>query len=475
MTERSGPLAWSQQEWISGLPPFDDSLYEDNFFALLPIGGLPPDTVRAAVGDVLERHENLRSRVPVGPADTGTQLVDPARSRLDQVVGTAAAGDARVHRDIMRTCFAMAEQWPVRVLLRQEQKRVTEVLLVVDHWAADAWGFKVVCQDLASALRARARGQAWTDGAPVEQPVDLALWESATAEGARQRDRVLEYWRGRLEPLARLLMGASPRLGVSAPPLARMHGTPSVHPPSTAAEPELFRGCRIGSDRVLDAARRTARRLRIPVSAVFLAAFGAMICAAEEAPSVAVSMLSGNRPTAASRRSVRNAIMRVPIVVPSAGSVAFDEAVRAAAAQQFAAHRIARADPVAVNALTKELFGPLDRTSLVSAKFNYITGQALGPDVLGGGGAPSSRDRPAAHFDKPRRQGPEYMLVVQECGERAELTLRWNDRSGWGPQAEAMLGYIEAYIVLGALGAGLPSSLEKAIETPRHSITNIMR
>lgn len=470
--ERSGPLAWSQQEWISGLPPFDDSLHEDNFLALLPVGGLSPDAVRAAVGDVLERHQNLRSRVPAGPVATGVQLVDSARSRLDEVMVAAAPGDVRAHRDVSRTCFAMAAEWPVKVLMYLEQMRVTDLLLVVDHWAADGWAFKVVCQDLAAALRARSCGQAWTGGAPVEQPVDVALWESATPAGMRQRDRVLEYWRGRLEPLARLLAGGSPRLGVPAPPPPRMYGGPPLRLIASwegggrDGRPALFRACRIDSARALGAARRIARRLRIPVSAVFLAAYGAMICAAEQAPSVAVAMLFGNRLTAASKRSVRNAIMRVPIVLPSTASAAFDEAVRTAAAQQFAAHKIAHADPVAVNALTNELFGPLDRTSLVSAKFNYMKASAVGADVprAGTGRFP---DGAPARFDTPRRQGPEYMLIVQESADRAELELRWNDRSGWGPHAEAMLRYLETCLVLGALDASPPSSLEERVDLSR--------
>jgi hypothetical protein len=109
----------------------------------------------------------------------------------------------------------------------------------------------------------------------------------------------------------------------------------------------------------------------------------------------------------------------------------------------------------------------LDRTSLVSAKFNYMTASAVGADVLRAGTGRCSPDGAPARFDTPRRQGPEYMLIVQESADRVELELRWNDRSGWGPHAEAMLRYLEAYLVLGALDAGLPSGLEEPVDLSR--------
>jgi hypothetical protein len=487
--ERRAGLTWSQREWISGLPPDDASLYEDNMVALLPAGGLSADAVRAAVGDLLARHENLRTRIPTGPAATGTQLVEPVAARLDEVLVTAGPGDARAHRSASRTCFAMADQWPVLVLVGQDGGRVADLLLVVDHGAADAWGFRVAGQDLAAALRARSRDRPWTGDEPAEQSADLAGWE-AGPDGVRQRDLATGYWRDQLAPLARRLAGGAPRLGRPAPAPPRMYAAaPSVpaapdgparacapDAPGTgrgsavpgfapglgpavesAAEPALFRACHLDSTRALAAARSAARRLRVPVSAVFLAAFGAMICGAEQAPAVAVALLAANRATPEARRSVRNAIMRAPVVLSPDTPGGFDALVRSAAAQQFAVHRIGHADPVAVNALTQELFGPLDRTSLVSAKFNYLGAPAGGAAAAGSGPRRGGPDGGPVRYGRPRRQGPEYMLTVQEGTDRAELVLRWNDRSGWGPHAEAMLGFAEAWVVLGAAGAHPPA------------------
>jgi pristinamycin I synthase-3/4 len=143
-------------------------------------GKLDRAVLQAALGDVLARHESLRTVFPqldgmpyqhvedivaAGPRLTVTETT-PAR--LPDML-TAAA----------RRGFDLAIQAPVRAELFALAPDEHVLLLVVHHIAADGWSMGPLCRDLATAYTARCQGQepGWAP-LPV-QYADYTLWQHA--------------------------------------------------------------------------------------------------------------------------------------------------------------------------------------------------------------------------------------------------------------------------------------------------------
>ena len=429
---RSGPLTWSQMWWVSGMPQSGESSHEDNLHTAIPAGRVSLETARAAVADVVRHHENLRSRLDRSEAGRPLQIVDAADdARLSDVIEIvpASAGD-EVLRNAMRINFRVDEQWPIKVLVLADAGTASALLLVIDHWAVDAWSLAVLRRDLAEALAARAAGSPWSPSDTAEQPVDVAEWEASPSGGGAQLDGALRFWRDQLELMHKELNGFRSALAALGP----------------ADVAPMFGSCRLRSRRVLRSAADVASRLNVPVSAVFLAAYAAAICAAEQAPAAGVFVLSANRLGGRSRGSVRNAALQAPVVLLGDHRAGFSENVASAARQQLRAYRFANADPVATEKMWIGVMGDLWRSGVASAQFNYLSPETLGP--FDSEPVKALRDE-TVHFGELRRQGPVYMLKVGQTSERVVMTLYWREDTGWGRVAESMLRYIEDLVCQG--------------------------
>jgi hypothetical protein len=430
---RSGLLTWAQTEWLKNLPASGLSSYEDNMYRELDAGGLTPARAREAVRDVLVRHENLRSRAFFGRPDD-PQVVDPVDdARLDAVIEFAPLQErSETVARARRTCFSVTSQWPVLFLFfTGPGSGVSRIGVVVDHWAADGWGAAILAADLRGAVQACALGRKYEGSGDVEQPIDLASWETQSPAGVAQLERSMTYWREQLT-------GLREQLGDQRRPL-------SCATPDGAER--WFCGLWIRSGPLREDARRAARRFSVQESSLYLAAFGAAVCAVEQAPAASLLMLSANRLTTAARRSVRNAILQVPVLLPAGEGADPAALLPLAAARQYRAYKYANADPVLTGQLSADVLGALDGGALSDAKFNYMTEHLLGPgrlrtyagDQENADGVPVSME--------PRTQGPKYMLTVLEAAEGVELTLRWRSDTGWQQAAEPMLRYINDFVV----------------------------
>jgi hypothetical protein len=437
---RSGPLTWSQMWWVGGQPESGESSHEDNLQMAIPAGRVSLETARAAVADVVRHHENLRSRLDRSGGGRPLQIVDAADdARLGDVIEVVpASASADALQNAMRVNFRVHEQWPIKVLVLANAGAASALLLVMDHWAVDAWSIALLRRDLAEALAARAGGSPWSPSGLVEQPVDVAEWEASESGGGIQLEGALRFWGDQLELMHKELNGFSS-------PLAAL-GPADVVP--------AFGSCQLSSRRILRSAAAVATRLNVPVAAVFLAAYAAAICAAEQAPAAGVFVLSANRLSGRARRSVRNAVLQAPVVLLSDDRAGFEENVASAARQQVRAYRFANADPVATERMWIGVMGDLWRSGVASAQFNYLSQDTLGP-FLGepvkarAVGQPDSVADETVQFGEPRMQGPVYMLKVHQMSERVVMTLCWREDTGWGRVAESMLRYIEDLVCEG--------------------------
>ncbi|MFJ9371534.1 amino acid adenylation domain-containing protein, partial [Nocardia sp. NPDC101769] len=217
------PLSLAQQRmWF--LNRFDTASAVNNIpLAVRLTGDLDVDALLAAVGDVLERHEVLRTVYPENAEGRGVQVILPA----DQIHLDASA-DAGIHggdtgltpiavteaelRDriagLVLTGFDVTASAPVRAgLFRVSDAEVpTHVLVfVVHHISGDGWSVRPLARDVMVAYMARANG-----GAPQWAPLpvqyaDFALWQRETLGSEDEADSLISqqvsYWSDELAGL----------------------------------------------------------------------------------------------------------------------------------------------------------------------------------------------------------------------------------------------------------------------------------
>ena len=172
------PLSFAQQRlWFLAQLEGSSATYNVPL-ALRLEGQLNIPALEAALGDVIARHEVLRT---VFPADNGQpyQRVLPAEYLGWELRVTEVAGD-----DLVETAarigaepFDLAMQIPVRARLLAAGPGVHALVLVFHHIATDGWSNGVLAGDLSHAYAARRQG--WAPGwarLPV-QYADYAIWQ----------------------------------------------------------------------------------------------------------------------------------------------------------------------------------------------------------------------------------------------------------------------------------------------------------
>ncbi|MFC8721197.1 amino acid adenylation domain-containing protein, partial [Kitasatospora sp. NPDC057198] len=160
-------------------------------------GALDPGALRAAFGDVLARHEALRTvcaehdgrphqRI-LTPAEAGVpfELREVAGHRLD--AETAAAG-AHV--------FDLTGEIPVRAVLLSAGPRRHVLSIALHHIAADEWSEGVLLRDLDAAYTARRAGRA-----PELPPLPIQFADHALWQAERPLEAQSAYWAERLAGL----------------------------------------------------------------------------------------------------------------------------------------------------------------------------------------------------------------------------------------------------------------------------------
>jgi len=165
-------------------------------------GPIETEPLRAAVHDVITRHEALRT-VFAEDGDTPYQRIVPAAESYPGVVATLAADEL----DYWCTApFDLAADLPIRVGLLGV--RCDRLVLVLHHIAADGASIRPLLADLAEAYTARAAGAA-PQWAPLPvQYADYTLWQRALldapvdgAGAASTADEDGSYWCQRLAGL----------------------------------------------------------------------------------------------------------------------------------------------------------------------------------------------------------------------------------------------------------------------------------
>ncbi|MFI6012739.1 amino acid adenylation domain-containing protein [Streptomyces sp. NPDC051243] len=163
-------------------------------------GRLDTDALRAALHDVVARHEALRT---VFPDDEGTPF---QRVLTDAAVPfeVVAAGPGELDglmRDAAGYSFALDAEIPVRATLYRLAPDEHVLLLLVHHIATDGWSAQPLLRDLETAYAARARDDRPAWPALAVQYADYTLWQRTVLDEGGVAEAELDYWSARLAGL----------------------------------------------------------------------------------------------------------------------------------------------------------------------------------------------------------------------------------------------------------------------------------
>ncbi|MGW4244546.1 amino acid adenylation domain-containing protein, partial [Nocardia sp. NPDC004722] len=204
------PLSPAQQRmwFLARLDP--DSAAQHIILALRLSGTLDVAALAAAVRDVVERHEVLRTVYPEVDG-AGCQLVLPAdRVRLDLTPRPVTAAELPAALTaLVAAGFDVTRDVPLRAGVFQADADEFVLSVVVHHIAADGFSLDPLIRDLTAAYLARAQGNppGWTPLAV--QYADYAIWQRAMLGRRDDPDSLLSqqlrYWRDALAGLPPLL------------------------------------------------------------------------------------------------------------------------------------------------------------------------------------------------------------------------------------------------------------------------------
>ncbi|MGV9972077.1 non-ribosomal peptide synthase/polyketide synthase [Nocardia beijingensis] len=195
------PLSPAQQRmWF--LNRFDRSSTAYNIPVALRLSGeLDVPALRAALGDVVARHETLRTRYPEIDGEP-VQLVEPAATPALRPIDVPEAELPRRVRELAETTFDVTAEIPVRIrllrVLRTGARGEFVLAAVLHHIAADGSSIAPFVRDLMAAYTARRDGAA-PDWMPLTvQYADYALWQRELLGAEDDADSVaareIRFW-----------------------------------------------------------------------------------------------------------------------------------------------------------------------------------------------------------------------------------------------------------------------------------------
>ncbi|MBF6188705.1 non-ribosomal peptide synthetase [Nocardia farcinica] len=197
------PLSPAQQRiWFLSRLERDDPRYHMPVLLRLD-GALEVAALRAALADVLDRHEMLRTVFPVDADGAAHQQILPATTVELPVEPVEAAELTAAVRVFAASPFQLETEIPLRAMLFRLGSDEYALALVLHHIAADGLSLPVLAADTATAYAARRDG-----GAPQWAPLplqyaDYALWQRERlgdpADPGSLAARQLAFWTAALD------------------------------------------------------------------------------------------------------------------------------------------------------------------------------------------------------------------------------------------------------------------------------------
>ncbi|WP_431934307.1 amino acid adenylation domain-containing protein, partial [Nonomuraea jabiensis] len=196
------PLSYAQQRlWFLHQLEGPSASYNTPL-ALRFDGDLDPDALRAALDDVVERHEPLRTIYPSVDGEP-SQLVRADATVPWTTTATTEAELPALLEAAARHAFDLATEIPIRAWLFTIGPRRAVALILMHHIASDGWSMSPFATDLTAAYAARRAGRAAGLPPLPLQYADYALWQRGLFGEDRSGPlaRQLDYWTAQLAGL----------------------------------------------------------------------------------------------------------------------------------------------------------------------------------------------------------------------------------------------------------------------------------
>ena len=174
--------------------------------ALRVRGELDRAALEAALGDLVGRHESLRTIFPDTLGVPRQQILDAEVARPRVAVTAVSEGSlAGALSAAAGAGFDLASEPPLRVHVFALGDGEHVILLLLHHIAGDGWSLAPLLRDLGRFYEARCRGQAAAVAALPVQYADYTLWQHAVLgsedDGESAISRQLSFWTGQLAGL----------------------------------------------------------------------------------------------------------------------------------------------------------------------------------------------------------------------------------------------------------------------------------
>ena len=174
--------------------------------ALRLTGGVDEEALSAALGDLADRHESLRTLYRETDGQPAQIILPTGAARPELTV--VETTDGELAAELLQAShrpFELERDLPLRVFLLRTGPQEATLLLVLHHIAGDGWSMGPLGRDLATAYTARLAGTAPGWAALPVQYGDYAVWERELLGDDRDPDslaaRQLTHWREVLEGL----------------------------------------------------------------------------------------------------------------------------------------------------------------------------------------------------------------------------------------------------------------------------------
>ncbi|MGA5527095.1 amino acid adenylation domain-containing protein [Streptomyces pseudogriseolus] len=198
------PLSFAQRRlWFLHRLEGPSATYNIPFVLRLE-GPLDTAALAAAVGDVVARHESLRTLVAEREDGTPEQRILPAGEAAApfRVTDVAAGAVDAALRQAACEGFELDRELPLRTTVLRVAPQEHVVVFVFHHIAADGASMAPFLRDLLAAYAARHRGEAPRWEPLAVQYKDYTLWQRELLGDEEDPESIaaaqLEYWRGEL-------------------------------------------------------------------------------------------------------------------------------------------------------------------------------------------------------------------------------------------------------------------------------------
>ena len=308
----SGPLTLGQRNvllWADDQTVFGAVQWQT--FNLAP--GRSPNDVTTAIGQLMSRHESLRTLFTVGASGEWTQQVSASGELMVEIHEAGGRLDAAeaLLKQRLNAPFALDREWPIRAAVITSGLAPARVLLVLTHMAADFASLDIIARDFRRLMRG---GMSRAPAPSTLHPLDQAKLEMSPL--ARHRaEAALRYWEATLR--------GTPQCMLAVP----------GHQPANGGR----RMATLRSRAAALAMARIAGRTHASQSVVILAAVATLLGLRTDNDRCPITSLCANRVTPASRDYV-GTIAQDALIAVDLTAETFDGIIRATRTAALAAY-----------------------------------------------------------------------------------------------------------------------------------------